>query len=121
MWLMPHGMANLLSMPQLECDGFKVHYHTGGEWIIMCPDDTDIIFKCNTGVTDDFPYVKIDALGPKQVTTLMQTVCKNYERFTKKEVACTILACKAQLHVGNPSEKHFKEMLSSQNLENCPV
>ena len=65
--------------------------------------------------------MEIDALGPKQVTTLMQTVCKNYERFTKKEVECTILACKAQLCVGNPSEKQFKEMVSSPNLENCPV
>ena len=56
-WVMPHGMANLLSIPQLECDGFKVQYHTGGQWVVTCPDNTDIIFKHDTGVTDGFPYV----------------------------------------------------------------
>ena len=50
----------------------------------------------------------------------MQTIQKNYERFTKK-AKCTILACNRQLHLGNPSEKQFKEMVSSANLENCPV
>ena len=114
-------MANLLSIPQLEHDGFKVQYHTGGQWIVTCPDNTDVIFKCDTGVTDGFPYVEIDTLGPKQATALMQTVCKNYEEFTKKEVEHAILAHKAQLHVGNQSEKQCKEMVSSPNLENCPV
>ena len=82
---MPQGMANLLSIPRLEYDGFKVQYHTGGQWVVTCPDNTDITFKLDTGVTDGFPYVEIDALGPKQATMLVQTVCKNYEGFIKKK------------------------------------
>ena len=30
MWLNPKGIADLLSIPQLEADGFKVDYATGG-------------------------------------------------------------------------------------------
>ena len=82
---MPQDMANLLSIPQLEHDGFKVKYHTGGQWIVTCPDNTEIIFVNDTWVTDGFPYMKIDALGPKQATILVQTVCKNYKGFTKKK------------------------------------
>ncbi len=41
---MRNGIANLLSLPQLEADGFAVSYHTGGNWIITTPHGKEITF-----------------------------------------------------------------------------
>ena len=34
MWINEGGIANLLSIPQLEKDGFRVTSDTHGEWIV---------------------------------------------------------------------------------------
>ncbi len=44
LWLVRNGIANLLSLPQLEADGFTVSYHTGGNWIVMTPQGKEITF-----------------------------------------------------------------------------
>ncbi len=44
LWLVPNGIPNLLSLPQLEADGFTVSYHTGGNWIITTPQGKEMTF-----------------------------------------------------------------------------
>jgi hypothetical protein len=44
LWLIRNGIANLLSLPQLEADGFTVSYHTGGNWIVTTPQGKEITF-----------------------------------------------------------------------------
>ena len=44
LWLVRNGIANLLSLPQLEADGFTVSYHTGGNWIATTPHGKEITF-----------------------------------------------------------------------------
>ena len=43
MWLNRGRIANLLSIPQLEEDGFKVRYDTDGDWIVTSPSGEDIV------------------------------------------------------------------------------
>jgi hypothetical protein len=42
--LVRNGTANLLSLPQMEADGFTVSYHTGGNWIVTTPHGKEITF-----------------------------------------------------------------------------
>ena len=39
-WLNRQGVANLISVPQLEEMGYKVDYHTDREWIVTSPQGT---------------------------------------------------------------------------------
>jgi len=45
MWLNHGGIANLLSIPQLEEDGYHVTYDTDTERVVTPPSGEDIIFK----------------------------------------------------------------------------
>ena len=38
MWLVCSGIANLLSLPTLERDGYVCSYKTNSPWIMECPD-----------------------------------------------------------------------------------
>ncbi len=42
LWLVRNGIANLLSLSQLEVDGFTLSYNTGGNWIITTPQGKEI-------------------------------------------------------------------------------
>ncbi len=44
LWLVRNGIANLLSLPQLEADGFTVSYHIGVNWIVATPWGEEITF-----------------------------------------------------------------------------
>ena len=45
MWVNEQGMANLLSIPCLEADGYNILYDTKKEWIVTTPKGTRIKFK----------------------------------------------------------------------------
>ena len=95
MWLNRGGIANLLSIPQLEEDGFKVRYNTDGGWIVTSPSGEDIVFKRDTGLCNCIPY--IDMCKNHTGLVLLQTVRKNFEGFTKKQVEKALLARNVQV------------------------
>ena len=80
MWLNQQETANLLSIPQLEEDGYHVTYDTLKEWILITPQGKIIVFKRDTGICNRMPY--IDMREHKKVCALVQTVCKNLEGYT---------------------------------------
>ena len=51
---------------------------------------------------------------------LVQTVRKNYEGFTKRDVERAVLASEATGLIGHPSERDLKYLVSI-NLNDCPV
>ena len=53
--------------------------------------------------------------------SLVNTVRKNYEGFTRHEVEKAILARKAHGRVGNPSDAEFVKMVSDKPVQNLPV
>ena len=62
MWLVESVIANLLSVPQLEADGFKVGY-SNGLWTVTTPEGHVIPFKKDTGKCRGFPYIEMGSLA----------------------------------------------------------
>jgi len=108
-WLNRGGIMNLLSIPQLEEDGFRVRYDTNGDWIVTSPSGEDIVFK-SIGMRKNHARL-----------TLLQTVRKNFEGFTKKQVEKALLARNVQAMVGHPSDGEFNQMVSFPSINTVPL
>jgi hypothetical protein len=116
---MCNGIANLLSLPQLEADGFTVSYHTGGNWIITTPHGKEItLHQEENSVCRGFPYIDMQS---NAAMAMIQTVCQQYEGFTKREVQDAIVARKAQAMTGHPTDAQFLEMVRNNTIKNCPI
>jgi hypothetical protein len=114
-----NGIANLLSLPQLEADGFTVSYHTGGNWILTTPHGNEITFhREENGVCCGFPYIDMQS---KAAVAMIQTIHQHYEGFTKREVQDAIAARKAQAMTGHPTDSQFLEMVRNKTIKNCPI
>ena len=77
-------MANLLSIPCLEADGYNILYDTKKEWVVTTPKGTRIKFKQDEGLCKGMPYM--DMQNFKEGAIMIETVRKNFENFTKKEI-----------------------------------
>jgi hypothetical protein len=118
LWLLCNGITNLLSLPQLEADGFTVSYHTGGNWIITTPQGKEITFhRKENGVCCGFPYTDIHSTN---AMAMVQTVCQHYESYTKHKVQDAIAARKAQAMIGHPTDAQFLEMVRSNTIKIAP-
>ena len=118
-WLNEHWIANLLSIPQLEKDGFDVDYKTKQNWIVTTPQGKEIVFQKDTGMCKGMPF--IDMREHHDAFAMVQTVQENFKGFTEKQVKKAILACEAQAKLAHPTDEKFKNMVSSKSLDNCPV
>ena len=127
MWLVRNGIVNLLSLPKLESEGYRVTYDTVTDWKIHVPDrphlthGTTLVLKRGSGVCKGFLYLYMADPAHKDAIVMLQTVRKNMEGLTKREVKKAGLARKAQARVGTPMEADFIEMVSKGTLSNCPV
>ena len=59
MWLNEDGIANILSIPRLKKDGFRVTSDTLGEWIVHSPRGEQLVFKRDTGSLKNMPYINV--------------------------------------------------------------
>ena len=119
-WVNEGGITNLLSIPELKRDGFRVTSGTHGEWIVSLPQGKKLHFKRDTGalenmlyidirdITEAFTHANIEAFQANNI----QTVCKNMEGLSRKEVKGAVLACIAQLKVAHPPDSKFKQMVA---------
>ena len=80
MWINNMGAANLLSLPQLEWDGYHVTYDTLKEWVVHAADGTEIVFKRDKELCDRMSY--IDMRKIKSGFSMLQTVRNKFEGFT---------------------------------------
>ena len=83
-WLHENGIANLLSIPQLEKDGYTVSTSTKGQRKVFTPEGKIILFKRDTGMCVGMPY--IDLRDYEQGLVLTKTVRKNMGGFTREEI-----------------------------------
>ena len=83
------------------------------------PSGKEIIFKQDTGQCNHMPY--IDMCKHKEAFAMIQTVCKNFEECTMKEVEKATYACQAQAILGHQTDKKFKQLVSTNAIKNCPV
>ncbi len=102
LWLVRNSIANLLSLPQLEADGFTVSYHTRGNWIVTTPHGNEITFhREEDGMCRGFPYIDMQS---KAAVAMIQTARQRYEGFTKHDVQDAIAARMAQAMTGHPTD-----------------
>ena len=112
-WLKKRGIANLLSIPMLESIGYKVLTHTDRDWVVTVLDGQQIVFKRDTGLCRGMPY--IDLRTSHLGVTMIETVQKNFDSFSKKEIKKANLACVVQHRIGHPTNNEFKEIVSAKS------
>ena len=83
-WVNENGVANLLSIPQLEADGYRIRYDTQGEWEVITPQGESIHFERDTGLCKGMPF--LDLCKHKEGFALIETVRKNFEGYSKKQI-----------------------------------
>ena len=65
------------------------------------------------------PY--IDLRTDKAGLAMIETVRKNFESYAKKEIEKAKLSRTMQSMIGYSSNKHYKQIVSRNDLKNCPV
>jgi hypothetical protein len=125
-WENEGGLANLLSIPQLEADGYEVS-KSRGEWSVSGRDGTLITFAIDSGVCRGMPY--IDMTNPEQHfynpsdgLAMIETVRGNYEGFTREQVVGATEARKALALMAHPTSDRLNHVVSFTNaIKNCPI
>ena len=87
-------------------------------------DGTPIFLKQDTGLCDQFPYVQLEYLNSIKCesVTMLRTVRRNFEGFTKWEVEKSNLSCKVQAMLGYPTDKKYLQMVSNRtDIANFPI
>ena len=54
-----NGIANLISIPKLEADGYVVKTDTKGEWQVFTPEGGTIPFQRDKGMCVGMPYIDL--------------------------------------------------------------
>ena len=67
------------------------------------------------------PYIDLTKSDEKAATLLVQTVHKNYQGYTKKEVFQAKEARRGQGMINSPSESDYKAMVSTNMIRNYPI
>ena len=119
MWLNENGIANLISIPKPEADGYVVRTYTKGEWQVVTPEGGTIPFKRDKVMCVGMPY--IDLRYFKQGLVLIETVRNNIGGFTHEEIEGDKLSRQMQGRVGNPPDRVFKQLIGTEDLKNNPV
>ena len=103
----------------LEEAGYKVSTHTDQDWKVTTPKGTVIRFKRDVGVCKGMPY--IDLREQDEGLVMIETVKKNLESFTRKEIERADLSRTVQRRIGNPTDEKLKHIVSQNNLKNIPI
>ena len=99
-------MANLISIPCLEKEGYHIKYDSDEEWVVNIPKGVIIPFNRDKGVTRGMPYT--DMREWKEGFGIIETVRKNFKGSTREEILKAKLSRKTQSMVGNPPVVRFK-------------
>ena len=113
-WLNCFGIVNVVSLHLLERK-YRVQYDSrkqSGAFVCKTTDGEVVFKRCPL---TKFPYVDLNEQGDENDVLLVQTVCKNYEGFTRREVERAILARKLQARSGHPSKAVFKNKVSRKS------
>eukprot|EP00957_Ditylum_brightwellii_P002007 154705-Ditylum_brightwellii.AAC.1 len=118
-WLNKKGIANLLSIPQLEKDGYTLNYNTKRNWVFTTPSGKGLLFKSDTGLCKGMTY--LDICENHKGLALIQTVCENFGKFTERQVNRAIAARNMQACMAHPADESFKQMINGKTLDKCPI
>ena len=128
-WYIPEGMVNIFSMNDLE-KKYRINYDSWEGYYVVHTHDGPVRFY---KVENRLPYINLEESEEEAVmllaqtrleeaaTAFIQTVGRNYEGSTKKEVLQAKEARCAMELIGNPSENNFKGMVRNDMIANCLI
>jgi hypothetical protein len=126
-WNSEGGIANLLSGPQLEADGNKIKYKTGGKLEVWTEDGRIITFERSTGVCKGMHYIDLSRpqdfirqVTPKDAFAFIETVRGNYEGFTAEQIQKAQEARDGAAMMAHPSQDKLRRLVSTRVIENVP-
>ena len=100
--------------------GYRITYDSNdGYYIVHSPRGKVKFYEDENGL----PYISLDDATSTEAITMLQidTVRKNFEGFTKREVAQAKFARQSQAMVGAPSDKDYHGLVSGNiSLRNIP-
>ena len=76
-----------------------------------------IPFKRDTGFCNHMPYINLQE-NHKEAFTMIETVCGNFEGYTKRQIERVKLACQVQPKIANPPDERFKQIVNGKTLKN---
>ena len=56
-----------------------------------------------------------------EALVLIQTVRENFGKFTERQVQRAVASREMQSRMAHPTDETFKQMVSGESLDNCPV
>ena len=120
-WLNKKGIANLLSIPMLEEAGYIVSTHTKSDWVVTTPKGKNIVFKRDTGICNQMPYIALHK--NMEGFDMIEIIRKQFAGATNRDIEKAYLARTVKRRVGNPPDERFKEIVSlgENGLQKCPV
>ena len=118
-WLNEQGIANLLSIPQLEKYGYVINYTTNRDWVVTTPERKTVMFQKDVDMCKGMPY--LDVRGNHDAFVMIQTFREKFGMFTEKQVEKAIESREMQAHMDHTTDEMFKPMVSSKSLDDCSV
>ena len=114
-WLDRMGIANVISLKSLE-EKYHVTYDStkfGGSFLVHTESGIVTFKRCPE---TSFPYIDLDDMSQgDQGAMLVQTVRKNYEGFTRREVERAREVRELQSRLGQLSETELKTLLKEKD------
>ena len=114
-WLNYQGITNLLSIPQLEKDGYVIDYNTNRDWVVTIPEGKTILFHKDVSMCKGMPY--LDGSGNHDVFLMIQTFREKFSMFTEKQVEKAIESRGIQACMAHPTDEKFKLLVSSKSID----
>ena len=123
-WYNEEGIANLISAPQLESEGYMLEYATELGWLAHGPDGKTMMFKKDKGLCGGIPYIDLTDDGAGYImdtstirkedgVVMVQTVRGNYEGYTREEVENARKAREAQAMMAHPLDEMLKHLVNA--------
>ena len=117
-WLDRMGIANVVSLRTLEAK-FWITYDSrknDGAFILHTSGGDILVKRCPK---TSFPYIDLTDEAGEAAIVLVQSVRKQYDGYTRKEVERAIEARKLQSRLGHPSEAQYTREVSRKPTPNA--
>ena len=80
----------MLSIPQLENDGYVIDYNTKHDWVVTTPEGKNLLLNKDAGMCEGIPY--LDIRENHDSLEMIHIFCEKFGLFTEKKVEKSIAA-----------------------------